>query len=371
MSDKLYNLFVVLLTSFFLLSGCEKPKSAVEFHPVKFSELPNWNNDHLVEVWPAFIKSCQKIKSFSKADNDWQKVCRLAIDLKNPSENSVRKFFVNNFTPYSVKAGKDKEGLFTGYYEPEVYGSRTRNEKYIAPLYQRPKDLIMVEDLGIFRSELRGMRIAGRLIGGNLRPYFTHAQIDQGALAGNELIWVEDPVDAFFIQIQGSTAVKLDSGELIHLNYAGSNGHPYTSIGNVLIEQKALAPKEVSMQSIRAWLKEHPDQIKNILYQNASFVFFKEIKREGPIGNQGVTLTPGRSMAVDPIYITYGTPLWLDIEHPEPGVRRIRRLVIAQDRGGAIKGPIRGDFFWGTGPEAGEFAGKMKSKGTYYVLLPK
>lgn len=344
---------------------------------VSFKSLPHWESDTLSEAWPAFIRSCQKLSTLPKEAvflngshaSDWTLICSTAMTLGSPNTDTIRKFFETNFTPYKVSSGSETQGLFTGYYEPQVKGSREKSPQYPAPMYKRPADLVMVEDLGIFRKDLKGMRIAGRVINGNLRPHFTHAEIDNGALKGDELLWIADPIDAFFIQIQGSAAVKLDNDETTRLTYAGTNGHPYTAIGRVLIEQQKMKKEEVSMQSIRAWLKDHPEEAKAIMHQNASFVFFAETKGEGPLGAQGVALTPGRSLAVDPVFIAYGTPVWLDTTHPE-GKAPLQRLVIAQDKGGAIKGHIRGDVFWGTGEEAGELAGSMKSKGSYYVLLP-
>lgn len=373
---------VILLVAFFVFKEWQKSRPLFNINPLAFSDLPNWNTDKLSEVWPAFSRSCQKHKTLPKETvflngkplSEWSEVCSLALSLKTPTEVEIRNFFETHFLPYKVASEGTSEGLFTGYYEPELKGSRTKYNQYIAPIYKRPSDLVMVEDLGIFRKdrqELKGMRIAGRVVDGNLRPYFTHAEIDKGALAGNELVWVEDPIDAFFVQIQGSGAIKLDTGETTRLTYAGTNGQPYTAIGKVLIERGELTRENVSMQSIRAWLKEHPTEAKTVMEENASFVFFTETKGEGPLGAEGVALTPGRSLAVDPVYISYGTPVWLDITYPEPESSRIQRLVIAQDKGGAIKGPIRGDVFWGTGVEAGELAGIMKSKGSYYILLPK
>lgn len=385
-----------LLCIYAVSSFWQKTKPlTLQLSPISFQSLPYWKSDNISESWPAFIRSCKRILSLPKDTiflngqkaSDWHEVCTLALKLKSPSEQTIRTFFETHFTAYKVTSNSNSEGLFTGYYEPQLLGSKTQNEQFQAPIYKRPSDLVMIEDLSIFRKEpeaLKGMRIAGRVINGNLRPYYTHTEIDQGALKGNELLWVEDPVDAFFVQIQGSAAIKLNTGETTRLSYHGTNGHPYTPIGRVLVEKKLMKKEEVSMQSIREWLKNNPAQAKDIMLRNESFVFFSEITGDGPVGAQGVVLTPGRSLAVDPAFISYGTPIWLDAEHPlkqsQPqnqqggqlqSQARIQRLVIAQDKGGAIKGHIRGDLFWGTGNEAGELAGLMKSKGSYYVLLPK
>lgn len=365
-------LFILVMITLCLLTSCGKTKPTFNLRAVSFNALPSWNQDHLTEAWPAFIRSCVKINEMPATANQikLQHVCNLAVALKDTSENNIRSFFETNFIPYKVSDGSHNEGLFTGYYEPVIKGSRSKTQEYQAPLYKRPNDLVMIENLGIFRNDLAGIRIAGRVLNGNLVPYFTHAEIANGAIVGNELAYVADPVDAFFIQIQGSAAIQLENGQMMRLTYDGTNGHPYTAIGKILVQQKALSLENVSMQSIRAWLKTHPMQTKDVLYQNASYVFFKESNANGPVGFEGVVLTPERSMAIDPVFIAYGTPIWVDITHPVDK-ERIQRLVIAQDKGGAIKGPLRGDYFWGTGDKAGELAGVMKSKGTYYVLLPK
>lgn len=378
-----YFLFTSVLVgaaiiAFFALKGSEKTKPTFNTRAVNFSDLPNWHADNLTEMWPAFVRSCEKLKMLPKETvflnegrlSDWQEACFVATNLNPTTDLEIRHFFETYFVPYKVTSGSVAEGSFTGYYVPELRGSRTQKHPYTTAVYKRPSDLVMVEDLGIYRKELKGMRIAGRVVNGNLQPYATHAEITNGALVGNELLWVEDPIDAFFMQIQGSGIIKLDSGESVYLSYAGTNGHPYSSIGKILIQQQVLTQETVSMQSIRAWLYAHPDQAKALMQQNASFVFFKEVSGKEPIGAQGVALTAGRSLAIDPVFIAYGTPIWLNVEHPT-SLERIQRLVVAQDKGGAIKGPIRGDLFWGSGDAAGELAGKMKSKGSYYVLLPK
>lgn len=368
---------IIVFIGFSFLTSCHKPSSSFELHPIKFSELPNWDKDQLTQVWTPFIRSCSKLKEMpeetiflnDQSITNWNAVCRKALSLHEPSETLIRNYFESNFTPYAVSVNNDNKGLFTGYYEPLLRGSRVKNKQFNVPLYKRPNDLVTIENLGLFRKDLKGLRLSGRVVDNNVIPYFTHAEIDGGGiLAGNELLWIRDPIDAFFIQIQGSAAIKLENNKVIHINFAASNGRAYTAIGKILIEQNLLNRNEVSMQSIRHYLETHPQQMKSILFQNESYVFFKEIE-DGPVGAQGVVLTPERSLAVDPLYISYGTPIWLDIPHPL-NKSRIQHLVIAQDKGGAIKGPLRGDYFWGTGQKAGESAGVMKSIGTYYLLLP-
>lgn len=219
----------------------------------------------------------------------------------------------------------------------------------------------MVE-LGDFRETLKGQRIAGRVVNGNLKPYENRADIEAGKLKdAKPLVWVDDPVDAFFLHIQGSGRVLLDDGTEMRVGYAAQNGHTYYAVGRELVKRGLMNKDDVSMQSIRAWLEAHPEQAAEFMNLNPSYVFFNELTGEGPLGAQNVALTPGRSMAVDRTRVPYGTPLWLDIAEPAPDVGPIQRLVIAQDTGGAIKGAIRGDYYWGYGPEAEHYAGLMKS----------
>ena len=275
--------------------------------------------------------------------------------------------------------GNDPKGLFTGYYEASLNGSRTKSARYNIPLHKRPDDLVMVQ-LGDFREDLKGRRIAGRVRGGNLKPYESREEIVAGDWPHDDevLVWVDDPVDAFFVQIQGSGLVALNNGQTMRIGYAGQNGHPYYAIGRELIKRGQLTKDTVSMQSIRAWLAANPRQADEIMNTNASYVFFREIDAGkdsggpigGPIGGQGVALTKGRSLAIDRSLISYGLPIWTDIEHPSAGEPPIQKLMVTQDTGGAIRGPVRGDVFWGYGKTAETLAGQMKSQGRYWVLIP-
>ena len=230
----------------------------------------------------------------------------------------------------------------------------------------------MTVRLADFGGDFGDERLAGRVEGGRLKPYYDRAQIVDGALDGEgiEIVWVADPIAAFFLQIQGSGRVRLPDGEILRLGYSAANGRPYTAIGRVLVAEGALAREEVSLQSIRAWLRENPGEQRRIMDRNRSYVFFREIAGEGPIGTQGVPLTPGRSLAVDPRLMPLGVPLWIDTADPLDTARPLRRLVVAQDTGGAIRGAVRGDLFWGAGLDAEERAGRMRSPGRYHVLLP-
>jgi membrane-bound lytic murein transglycosylase A len=232
---------------------------------------------------------------------------------------------------------------------------------------------LITADLGLFRKEWTGQMVIGRRVDGKFVPYPTRSEIDAGALAGKgyELLWVDDAVDAFFLHVQGSGRVVMEDGKVVRLGFAGRNGHSYVAIGRELIEQGAIPRERMSMQAIRAWLAAHPDQAGPVMASNPSFIFFRIIDGEGPIGAEGVPLTPGRSLAVDPEFVPLGLPIWLDTTDPLDPRQPLRRLVVAQDTGAAIKGPVRGDLFWGFGENAAARAGAMKQQGRYFLLLPK
>jgi membrane-bound lytic murein transglycosylase A len=280
------------------------------------------------------------------------------------------------------------EGLFTGYYEPTLQGSRRRGGRFQVPLYKTPNDMVAV-DLGAFRDDLEGRKITGRIAGDRFLPYHDREAIDRGALAGRnlELVWVDSAVDAFFLEIQGSGRVEMDDGSSLRLGYAGQNGHPYYAIGRELVQRGHMEVEEVSMQSIRGYLEEHPDEGAEIMRTNPSYVFFRQLTGPGPLGSLGVALTPGRSLAIDQSILPLGAPMWLAAEAPAPTPRemseagdsaraiqetqRLERLIVGQDTGGAIEGPVRGDVFWGPGDEAADVAGRMKHAGRLWVFLPK
>lgn len=344
---------------------------------VNFNELPGWDQDHQSEALETFERSCtmlaQKpadlpIGPISKA-SDWQKPCGMIDKLEIRDEAAARAFFELYFTAYRAEG----DGLFTGYYEPELRGALTEGGVYLTPLYTRPADLVTA-DLGEFKPEWEGQHIAGKIEldeqKTQLVPYDDRAAIDHNALAGRAdvLVWVDDPVDAFFLEVQGSGRIRLLDGSIMRVGYDGANGRAYTAIGRVLAAMDEIQ-KPVTMPAIRAWLKAHPDRAQEIMDLNPSYVFFRKLGNEGPIGAEGVVLTPLRSLAVDPDYVPLGAPLWLDTQ--DANGLPLRRLVIAQDTGGAVKGPVRGDFFWGAGKDAEDEAGSMQSAGHYYLLLPK
>ncbi|MBT3369865.1 MAG: murein transglycosylase [Rhodospirillaceae bacterium] len=364
------------------------PEDQILYKPVPFSDLDGWRRDNHGAAMGAFLRSCETFgkwpgqRALSGRDgiaglaDDWSNACRAGAAVAVDKPGQARQFFEAHFQAVAVTFAGRATGLFTGYYEPSLRGSRERGAPYTTPLYGLPKDLINV-DLGQFSEELQGKRIVGRLQGRRLTPYPERQGIVAGALAGRglEIVYVDDPVDAFFLQIQGSGRVQLGDGEEMRLGYAGGNGRRYYAIGRELIKRGILSKENVSMQSIRAWLSANPLQGEEVMDLNASYIFFRELQGTGPIGALGVALTPGRSIAVDRRLIPLGIPVWLQASHPaadpEQGDRPLHRLVLAQDTGGAIKGGVRGDIFWGHGPAAAAIAGRMKNAGQWFLLLPK
>ena len=361
------------------------PPPRLALIPAAFGDLTGWTEDDHAAAVRALRLSCARWQRLP-ADRplgrdgiggtvgDWRPICAAVLALPPDVAAPARAFFETHFRPYAVAVGGEREGLFTGYYEAALRGSRQPGGDFATPLLAKPDDLVMV-DLGRFRDGLAGERIAGRVVDGRLVPYATRADIDAGALDGRdlELIWVDDPVDAFFLHIQGSGRVALPDGGDLRLGYAGHNGHPYFAIGRELIRRGALTRDTVSMQSIRQWLADNPDQAADVMQMNRSFIFFRPLDTDGPLGAQGVVLTPGRSLAVDRRHVPLGLPVWLDATAPTAdgdADRPLRRLMVAQDTGGAIRGPIRGDVYWGGDPEAAEIAGRMKHPGRWYLLLP-
>ncbi|MBM3488805.1 MAG: murein transglycosylase, partial [Alphaproteobacteria bacterium] len=299
----------------------------------------------------------------------WDAACAAAsalppADAPDATE-AARAFFARWFRPHHLGDG---DGLMTGYYEPEVRGALAPDARFRVALHARPPELVDV-DLGQFRDGWRAERVAGRVVDGRLAPMPARAAIETGALAGRglELVWLDDAVDAFFLHIQGSGRVRLPDGSLRRIGYAGANGHRYTAIGRVIADESALAPSQVSMQSIRAWLAAHPDRAAEVMRRNASYVFFRWRDGDGPVGTAGTTLVAGRSLAVDPRFVPLGAPVW--VETMVDG-RPFRRLMIAEDTGGAIRGAGRGDIFIGGGEAAGETAGRLRATGRLTVLLP-
>ena len=364
------------------------PGPVRDYSVLPVSELPGWSEDDLSPAVKALQKTCEKWTSLP-ADyivssdpvrmtvKDWIEPC---AELQDAAAMDSRTFLESRFdairlTDASDESGEAPEkGLFTGYFAPEYEGSLTRSEDYSVPLYTVPDDL-QVLNLGDFDPGLRGKVIRGEVRDGQFVPYKTRREIESGTLEGRglELVWLKRPEDAFFLHIQGSGIIRLDSGERLWVGYAGKNGRPYRAVGRFLIEQGEISPEKMSMQAIRKWMADNPDRARDLMWRNPSYVFFRHLETDGPVGSLGVTLTPGRSLAVDPGKVPLGIPLWLDVEPAgDAGDQTaLQRLMVAQDTGGAIRGRVRGDVYWGIGDAAGRVAGRMKETGTYYLLLPK
>lgn len=345
------------------------------FEAVKFSKLPGWRSDDVLAAWPAIVSTC----SVMGARAEWQSFCGAVVAASPGDAAFVRAFLEQHLQPYKVwrvmGRKRVKTGLVTGYFEPLIHGSRVRSAKYATPLYRRPDDLLVV-DLSAVVPELKGKRVRGRLEGNRVVPYYSRGQTREApGLAGHEIVWIDNALDAFLLEVQGSGRVQLDTGETIRLQYADQNGHPYRSVGRYLADQGVMTIDQVNMPAIRNWLAANPARLNEVLDSNPSVVFFDESPLAdpdvGPKGAQGLPLTAGRSIAVDPKFLPLGAPMFLSTTQPGVSGLPLQRLVVAQDTGGAIRGPIRADLFFGFGSEAGAQAGMMKYDGEMWVLWPR
>lgn len=342
---------------------------AIRLKPVSFGEIEGWARDNHAPAFAALRKTCRKRSSSNAA-------CKKVLALGDKvGRERARRFFETNYIPHRVD--EERPGLVTGYYEPEVNGSRARNGKYQVPVYARPDDLVQVtpDELRAFYNDGHSVR---RKDGEQLVPYYTRAEIDSGALAGKglELLYLDDAVELFFMQIQGSGRVRFKDGSWVRLGYAAKNGHSYTSIGKLLAARGEKPPGGLTMEGLKGWLREDPKRGRALMHENKSYVFFRVLPEaeagDGPVGAQGVALTPGRSLAVDAAYHKLGAPVFVaapDLKTPKG--KPFRRLMIAQDVGSAIRGKERGDIYFGSGDEAGAIAGVTKHQARFYVLLPK
>src|SRR5215472_6358637 len=353
----------VLAAAFALLAfglGRDSGPARFSLTAVGFDRLQGWAVDRLSKAVPAFLKSCArlptlpdtaaidpipKVADFGRV-GDWREAC-LAAEAVSPGDDAAaRRFFQSFFVPLSVADYGQQEGLFTGYFEIELGGSRRRYGRFQTPIYRRPPEL-------------------------GSGPRYSRAEIEEGALAGRglELLWVDDPIDAFFLEVQGSGRVKLENGETVRVGYDGKNGLPYVPVGRLLVERGIIPRPKVTMPTIRDWMNEHPEAGAALRRENPSYVFFREQRDEGAVGAEGVVLTPERSLAVDRAYVALGLPIWVEADERFAAAESVRQLVVSQDTGGAIKGPVRGDLFWGTGELAAWRAGVMNARGRYYLLL--
>ncbi len=336
----------------------ESARESVTYAPRGFPDLPGWNRAQLEPSLRAFVAGCGRFK----------RVCELAKSLPAGDEQAARRFVETEFVPYAqISSTSGDSGLVTGYYEPIIDGSRTPNEVHRHPIYGVPPDLVVVD-----LPETKDMRLRGRLDGRRLVPYWSRGEIGArgGALGAPVIAWSADPVELFFLQIQGSGQVRLDNGERIRVGYADQNGHPYRSLGRHLVERGELVLEQASMQGIKAWAAANPQKLQEALNQNPSYVFFRELEpTDGPIGALGVPLQAEASIAVDRRFVPLGAPVYLATTYPLSDVP-LERLMAAQDTGGAIRGVVRADFFWGTGAEAGAQAGRMRQQGRMWLLWP-
>jgi len=344
----------------------QKPKAEILFHYLpkthllksKFEKLPNWNNENYTLALNSFINSCHS----SKTKNIYKELCEKARESHNP-----KYFLQNEFEPYEIntKDGKN-EGLLTGYYEPLLKGSLIKEYPYIYPIHKTPRDLITV-DLSSIYPGLKNYRLRGRVKGNKLVPYYTRKETKSQHIDSSVICYTNSKLDRFFLEIQGSGRILLDSGETIFVGYDNQNGHQYRAIGKYLVKVGELKMHEVSLQTIRQWLKENPSRVDEVLNYNKSVVYFKENSHEAS-GALGLTLTPRYSIAVDKKYIPLGSMLYLNADLKE---KNFSSIVVAQDTGGAIKGAIRADIFLGYGKEARKLAGELKSPLKLWILLPK
>ena len=356
MIKKLFaSIFILFCSSCSFSSLIVKSKGNLKLRQVDFIEVPGWQKDSQNRAIESFINSCSKFIKMpqnkqvgGKVGNiiaaDFKDVCDIAIVIKGMGAKQARNFFENWFVPFKVFDDDNERGLFTGYYIPELRGSRVKTKIYQYPIYSRPKELTS-------------------------KTYFTRKEIEEGALDNKnlELLYVDDQVDLFFMHIQGSGVVKLEDGSVVKLGYSGKNNYSYSSIGKYIIKNNIISDGNVSYFSIKKWLKNNPEEAREVMNINQSYVFFRVSNNDSAIGSQGVSLTPYRSIAVDTGILPMGFPMWLDVDTPR---KSYQKLVVAQDTGSAIKGAVRADIFFGKGKKAENLAARMNYKGSYYILLP-
>ncbi len=334
---------------------------------ISWQALPGWQQDNLETIWPALKNNCLT----KKLPAGWKNTCSEISMMGQTDTDTIRAYIETRFVARELVSTNNQESLITGYYEPILNGSLKPDSRYRYPVYGRPKDLVVIK-LDKLYPELAGKTMRGRLEGNNVVPFYSRAQIDNGGkqLAGLEIAWVDDPVDLFFLHVQGSGRIRLPDGRILAVGYADQNGHPYESIGLSLIRRGVIEPEDVSLYTIKNWLTENPGELDQILFSNPSYIFFavRDEKLTGPIGSLGVPLTAERSLAIDKRFTELGSLVWVDTTFPGEQARPYQRLMIAQDTGGAIKGIVRADVFFGRGDRARDLAGTMKQAGSLYIL---
>ena len=379
------NAVRVAMLALALLAACttvpEKPAPAMptetRFEATAWPDLPGWQQDALADAWPALQASCRTTRLAAV----WNAFCLEAARVTVTDTGAQRQLMESRLRPWRVASisgdarhrVRADTGMITGYYEPLLNGSRRRAGVFQTPLYAVPQDMLTL-DLAEAYPSLAGTRVRGKLQGRRVVPYPDRAQLADGRLlAGQELLWVDSAVDAFFLQIQGSGRVRLDDGSTVRLAYADVNGRPYRAIGRYLVDKGEMTVEQATAPALREWLASHPERQQEVFNHNPSVVFFREEALPdasvGPRGALGVPLTPGRSIAVDPGLLPLGAPMFLSTTHPVSNAP-LQRLVVAQDTGGAIRGAPRADLFWGWGADAAEGAGRMRAQGSMWVLWP-
>lgn len=337
---------------------------------VTWRDLPQWGVDDPTAALSAFLQGCPVLRG----EPLWASVCARGEALRARPRTEILRFFENEFEPYqALNLDGTDTGTVTGYYEPLLRGSRIRTARFRYPLYTTPPDLLTI-DMAELYPDLKNRRLRGRLVGNKVIPYYPRSEIevDSGPLKGQELVWVDDAVEALFLQIQGSGQIQLTDGKLMRVGYADQNGQAFRSVAGALIRRGELRAERATLPGIKDWARRNPKKLQQFLNTNPSYVFFKELPPDltGPIGTLGVPLTSERSIAVDQRAIPLGVPIYLSTTFP--GSRdNLTRLVVAQDTGGAINGGVRADFYWGFGDTAGNLAGRMKQSGKMWALLPK
>ena len=384
------------LTLSLMLAACVAPPApsssspSMTLAPVAFTDLPGWAQDDSAAALSTFMRSCARL-AVMPADQRlggeglaatrggraeaWRGLCEQARHVPAGDQSAARQFFETGFQPYQIGDASQGDALYTGYYEPTLRGARSPGGAFQTPLLGRPLDLVTA-DLGEFAADLKGHHIVGRVVNGRLAPYPTRAEIDAGALVSQRLalLWVNSPIDAFFLQIQGAGRIALPDGTLARVAYAGQNGRPYVPIGRLLAARGEISADQISEQTIRAWLTAHPKAAQAVMEENPNYVFFRELRDYpadlGPPGTLGAPLTPGRSLAIDREFIPLGAPVFIATTDPLKQAP-LARLMVAQDLGGAITGPLRADIFFGWDKDAADRAGRMNARGAEYLLLPR
>ena len=365
------SVFAILIGS--LIAGCSTPptrgtgyrsstgaaptnysSSIASFNAVSWQALPGWQADDLSQAWPAWLRSCEVLRK-RNSEMNWRQVCSQVSNVSAKDTQAIRRYFEDNFQAYEIRNSAGSEtGLITGYYEPVMNGSQTRTSVYSVPLYAYPNAWRQSKpNPGPNRAEL----------------------MSSGILKGSEIAWVQDPVAAAFMQIQGSGKIRLQDGRVLRLGYAGTNEQPFKSFAQWLLDRKEITRSEATMQGISQWAKRNPDRVNEMLNANPRFVFFKELPGNvsadlGPTGALNVPLTSERSIAIDLQAMPLGAPVFLASTKPLSD-QPLQKLVMAQDTGKAIVGGVRADYYWGSGDAAGEMAGRMKQNGKMWVLLPR